>query len=230
MRWFPLPETPQEHLYLWRLLYPIVRAVALFFAPMRTIDLENVPARGPYIIVANHISWLDPEWIAWAVWKPVKYMAKEEIFEWFFVGGFIRFIGCFPVKRGTSDRRAFVTALKVLAGGGVLGFFPEGHRSETGTMITAHPGIAGIALRSGAPIIPVGVTGSRGVFGQFWRRSVTLRFGKPFYAKDLGETESQAVADAMMRKVAELLPESMHGVYAVTPGAGRDRDGATTPP
>ena len=216
MRWFPLPETPQEHLYLWRLLYPLFRGFALFWAPMRTIDLGNVPPRGPYILVANHISWLDPEWIAWAVKKPVRYMTKKEIFEWFFVGGLVRFIGCFPVNRGTSDRRAFVTALKVLQAGQVLGFFPEGHRSESGAMITAHPGIAGIALRSGAPIVPVGVTGSRGAFGKFWKRSVTLRFGKPFYAKDLGETEPQAVADAMMRKVAELLPESMHGVYART--------------
>lgn len=214
MTWFPAPETPQEQLYVWRVLYPIVRALALFFAPMRTVDLGNVPPRGPYILVGNHISWLDPEWIAWAVRKPVKYMAKEEIFEWFFVGGLIRFIGCFPVKRGTSDRRAFVTALKVLGNGQVLGFFPEGHRSESGAMITGHPGIAGIALRSGVPLVPVGVTGSRGVFGKFWRRDLTLRFGTPFYAKDLGETESQAVADAIMRKVAALLPEPMRGVYA----------------
>ncbi len=214
MTWFPAPETPRGQLYVWRVVYPIVRAVALFLAPMRTIDIQNVPDRGPYILVGNHISWLDPEWIAWAVREPVKYMAKEEIFEWFFVGGLIRFIGCFPVKRGTSDRRAFVTALKVLANGQVLGFFPEGHRSETGAMIRAHPGIAGIALRSGVPLVPVGVTGSRGVFGKFWRRDLTLRFGKPFYAKDLGEVEPQAVADAIMRKVAELLPAPMHGVYA----------------
>lgn len=214
MRWFPEPETPQEQLYLWQVLYPIVRTVALFFAPMRTVDLENVPDRGPYILVGNHISWLDPEWIAWAVRKPVKYMAKEEIFQWLFVGGLIRFIGCFPVKRGTSDRRAFVTALKVLHNGQVLGFFPEGHRSESGTMIRGHPGIAGIALRSGVPLVPVGVTGSRGVFGKFWRRDLTLTFGAPFYAKDLGESEPQAVADAIMRRVAQLLPDHMRGVYA----------------
>lgn len=210
---FPAPETPQEQLYLWRIGYPFVRAFALFFAPMRTIDLENVP-KPPYILVANHISWLDPEWIAWAVRKPVRYMTKEEVFGWFFVGGLIRFIGCFPVKRGTSDRRAFMTALKVLEHRQVLGFFPEGHRSESGTMIKAHPGIAGIALRSGAPLIPVGVTGSKGVFGKFWRRDVTLRFGTPFYAKDLGETEAQAVADAIMRRVAALLPEHMRGMYS----------------
>ncbi len=210
---FPAPETPQEQLYLWRIGYPFVRAFALFFAPMRTIDLENVPMP-PYILVANHISWLDPEWIAWAVRRPVRYMTKEELFEWFFVGGFLRVIACFPVKRGASDRRAFVTALKVLQAGQVLGFFPEGHRSESGTLIKAHPGIAGIALRSGVPLVPVGVTGSKNAFGKFWRRDLTLRFGKPFYAKDLGETEPQAVADGIMRKVAALLPEHMHGVYA----------------
>lgn len=211
---FPAPETPQEQLYIWRLGFPILRAVALFFAPMRVIGIENVPAQGPYILVANHISWLDPEWIAWAVRRPVRYMAKEELFEWFFVGGLLRVIACFPVKRGASDRRAFVTALRVLEAKQVLGFFPEGHRSEKGTMIRAHPGIAGIALRSGAPLVPVGVTGGKGAFGRFWRRSLTLRFGEPFHAKDLGESEPQAVADAIMRRVAALLPEQMRGVYA----------------
>lgn len=211
---FPAPETPQERLYIWRLFFPLVRAAALFLAPLRVIGLERVPVRGPYILVANHISWLEPEWIAFAVRKPVRYMAKEELFDWFFLGGLLRVIGCFPVKRGTSDRRAFVTALRVLEAGQVLGFFPEGHRSESGTMIRAHPGIAGIALRSGVPLIPVGVTGAKGAFGRFWRRDLTLRFGEPFYAKDLGETEQQAVADAIMRRVAALLPEPMRGVYA----------------
>ena len=211
---FPAPETPQEQLRIWRLGFPIVRAIALFLAPMRVIGLERVPPRGPYIMVANHISWLDPEWIAFALRKPVRYMAKEELFEWFFLGGLLRVIACFPVRRGTSDRRAFMTALKVLQAGQVLGFFPEGHRTESAALIRAHPGIAGIALRSGAPLVPVGVTGARGAFGRFWRRDLTLRFGEPFYAKDLGASEPQAVADAIMRKVGELLPEHMRGIYA----------------
>ena len=211
---FPAPDAPVEQLHVWRAVYPIVRRVALLLCPMRVIGLENVPERGPYILVGNHISWLEPEWIAWAVRKPVRYMAKEELFEWFFVGGVLRFIPCFPVKRATNDRRAFVTALRVLKAGEVLGFFPEGHRSETGAMIPAHPGIAGIALRSGAPLVPVATTNAKGVFGKFWRRDLTLTFGKPFYAKDLGETEAQAVADAIMRRVAVLLPEPMRGVYA----------------
>jgi len=210
----PAPDAPQEELHVWRAVYPIVRAVALFLCPMRVVGLENVPKDGPYIIVGNHISWLEPEWIAWAVRKPVRYMAKEELFEWLFIGGVLRLIPCFPVKRGTNDRRAFVTALRVLKAGGVLGFFPEGHRSESGAMIPAHPGIAGIAVRSGAPLVPVATTNAKGVFGRFWRRDLTLTFGQPFYAKDLGETEAQAVADAIMRRVAALLPEHMRGVYA----------------
>lgn len=211
---FPAPDAPEEQLHVWRAVYPIVRRVALLLCPMRVIGLENVPERGPYILVGNHISWLEPEWIAWAVRKPVRYMAKEELFEWFFVGGVLRLIPCFPVKRGTNDRRAFVTALRVLKAGQVLGFFPEGHRSESGAMIPAHPGIAGIALRSGAPLVPVATTNAKGAFGKFWRRDLTLTFGKPFYAKDLGETEAQAVADAIVRRVAVLLPEHMRGVYA----------------
>lgn len=212
---FPEPSTPQERLYIWRLGFPLVRALALFLAPMRTVDLENVPARGPYILLGNHLNWKDPLWLAFAVRRPVRYMAKEELFRWPFLGGVLRVIACFPVRRGQNDRRAYVTSLRVLEAKQVLGFFPEGHRSESGALIKAHPGIAGIALRSGAPIVPVAITGTKGSrLGLFWRRDITMRFGKPFLASELGENESQDLADAMMKRVASMLPSHMRGIYA----------------
>ena len=107
-----------------------------------------------------------------------------------------------------------MTALRVVQAGLPLGFFPEGHRSKSGAMIRAHPGVALIARRAGVPIVPVGVIGSKHArIGAFWRRDVLFRIGEPFDAKELPQGDEQATADEIMRHVAALLPSEMRGVY-----------------
>ena len=208
------PEWPRERLWLWRAGFPPVRALALLLAPTRIEGLATVPREGPYIVVANHVSWMDPPWIAFALNTAVRYMAKDEIFRIPLLGGLLRAIGCFPIRRGGADRRALVTALRVLAAGQPLGFFPEGHRSESGALIRAHPGIGMLAVRSGVPLVPIGVIGTdRARLGAFWRRDITVRIGLPFRAGELGIRGDQEVADAIMGRVATLLPPPMRGVY-----------------
>ena len=107
-------------------------------------------------------------------------------------------------------------ALAVIAAGQPLGFFPEGHRSESGQLIRGRPGIAYVAQHSGAPIVPLAVSGTRRArLGAFWRRDILFSVGPPFRASDLGATpnDQQAVADAIMRRVAALLPPEQRGVY-----------------
>jgi 1-acyl-sn-glycerol-3-phosphate acyltransferase len=208
------PDWPRERLWLWRLGFPPVRALALFLAPARIEGLAGLPRQGAYIVVANHVSWIDPPWIAFALNTAVRYMAKEEVFRIPVVGGVLRAVGCFPIRRGSADRRALVTALRVLAAGQPLGFFPEGHRSDTGALIRAHPGIGMLAVRSGAPLVPIGVIGSdRARLGRFWRRDITVRIGPSFRASELGVSGDQEVADAIMRRIATLLPPPMRGMY-----------------
>lgn len=209
----PSPDTPQERLYVWRIVYPIVRALALFLVPVRLEGVERIPPGG-VILVSNHINWKDPPWLTFALGRAVRFMAKEELFRVPVLGGALRLSGNFGVRRGEADRRALVTALGVLAAGLPLGFFPEGHRSETGAMIRAHPGVALVAKRAGVPIVPVGVIGTKGArLGAFWRRDVTFRFGEPFDAKEIAAGDDQAATDAIMRRVAALLPSEMRGVY-----------------
>ncbi|HET8567832.1 MAG TPA: lysophospholipid acyltransferase family protein [Candidatus Limnocylindria bacterium] len=209
-----MPTTPQDRMLVWRALFPVIRAVGLFLAPVRVEGIERIPS-GASILVANHASWKDPPWLTFALDRAIRYMAKHELFEVLFLGGVIRLTGSFGVRRGESDRRAIVTAFRVLEAGLPLGFFPEGHRSESGAMIQAHPGVGLIALRSGAPVVPIGIVGSkRARLGRFWRRDMTVRIGEPFYAKDLGSSDERALTDAIMRRVAALLPPEMRGVYA----------------
>jgi hypothetical protein len=104
----------------------------------------------------------------------------------------------------------------VIAAGQPLGFFAEGHRSESGQLIRGHPGVAYIAQRSNAPIIPLAVIGTkRARLGAFWRCDILIRVGEPFRAADLAVNadDPQAVTDSIMRRVAALMPEEQRGVY-----------------
>ena len=210
------PVLPEERLWIWRLLFPIVRALAAFLAPWRLDGAQNIPRSGGYILVSNHINWKDPPWIEFALGRAIRYMGKRELFETPVIGFALRAIGAFPVRRGEVDRGALQMALAVIAAGQPLGFFPEGHRSESGQLIRGRPGIAYVAQHSGAPIVPLAVSGTRRArLGAFWRRDILFSVGPPFRASDLGATpnDQQAVADAIMRRVAALLPPEQRGVY-----------------
>jgi len=210
------PVLPEERLWIWRLLFPIVRALAAFLAPWRLDGAENIPRSGGYILVSNHINWKDPPWIEFALGRAIRYMGKRELFETPVIGFALRAIGAFPVRRGEVDRGALQMALAVIAAGQPLGFFPEGHRSESGQLIRGRPGIAYVAQHSGAPIVPLAVSGTRRArLGAFWRRDILFSVGPPFRASDRGATpnDQQAVADAIMRRVAALLPPEQRGVY-----------------
>lgn len=207
---------PEEKLWLWRIGFPIVRALAAILAPWRLEGAENVPRSGGYILVANHINWKDPPWIEFALSRAIRYMGKRELFQVPVIGFVLRAIGAFPVRRGEADRGALETALAVVAAGQPLGYFPEGHRSESGQLIRARPGVAYVAQHSGAPMIPLAISGTRGArLGAFWRRDIVIRVGPPFRASDLDAKadDPQAVADAIMRRVAALMPPDQRGVY-----------------
>ncbi|HEX6060679.1 MAG TPA: lysophospholipid acyltransferase family protein [Candidatus Limnocylindria bacterium] len=188
--------------------------MGLALYPMTLENGERIPARGPYIVVANHVNWKDPPAIELTFRIAIRFMAKQEAFEMFFLGGLLRGIGCFPVRRGEADRRAMVTCLQVLRIGNPLGFFPEGTRSRDHRLHRAHPGIAFLARRSGVPILPVGVTGTSEA--TLRRSDIRVRVGEAFEVNALGlatDATEQEVADAIMRKVADLLPPDMRGEY-----------------
>jgi 1-acyl-sn-glycerol-3-phosphate acyltransferase len=209
------PLWPQRRLWLWQSLFPPVRVVALALFKMTLEGRERIPRRGPYILVANHVDWKDPPAIEITFRVAVRFMAKIESFRMFFLGGLMRGIGCFPVRRGEGDRRALVTCLQVLRAGNPLGFFPEGTRSRDRKLHRAHPGIAFLAQRSGAPILPVGVIGT--AEAKLLRSDIRVRVGEPFLLPDLGLAAGageQEIADAIMRRVAVLLPREMRGYYA----------------
>lgn len=212
------PEWPVERLWLWRLLFPPIRTIVMALVHVRVEDRENLPKDGPYIIVSNHINWKDPPLISIALDQSVRYMAKIQALSYPVLGYIMRATGAFPVRRGEGDRRALITALRVLEAGQILGFFPEGHRSETGALLRGKPGLGYLASRvPDVPLVPIAMIGTkqplpRLVFGGH----AILRVGRPFGLSDLTDADrrdEQAVTDAVMRRIAALLPDEMRGAY-----------------
>ncbi len=199
---------------MWQILFRPVRAVGLALYAMTIDGRERIPAHGPYIVVANHSNWKDPPAIEFTFRVALRFMAKIEAFRMFFIGGLMRGIGCFPVRRGAGDRRALVLCLQVLRVGNPLAFFPEGTRSRDGALHRAQAGIAFLARKSAAPILPVGLIGT--AEAKLFRSRIHVVVGEPFGIDQLGlapGASDQDVADAIMRKVAELLPPRMRGYY-----------------
>ncbi len=201
-------------------------AVALrLLADWEVLGLENVPARGPLILVANHNNIIDPPLLGASIpHRRVVFMAKKELFDRWYSGWLVRGYCAFPVRRGEADRQAFRQALGVLRRGLILGMFPEGTRSKTGAMGPAQPGTAIIALRAQVPILPVGITGTDKVKGpaSVLRRRPHLRvnIGRPFLL-DVGPADRRtAVAEAtrqIMGRIAALLPPEYRGPWTPVP-------------
>ena len=181
--------------------------------------LERIPETGPVLLASNHISWVDPVvlacWLTPATGRPMSWMGKAEAMRWPLVGWFLRVNGVFGVRRGAADLEAFRLAERILSEGRILGIYPEGTRSPDGVLRQFRDGVALLALRSGAPVLPVGVTGTDGL----WRKGsliprrvprVTLTIGAPV---EIPRTEGSrpelaAVSTAIHDAVAALLPES----------------------
>jgi 1-acyl-sn-glycerol-3-phosphate acyltransferase len=133
---------------------------------LRVAGTEHLPTSGPAIVVINHQSDFDPPFVGMAFPRPLRYMAKSELFE---VGWFrwaIEHLGAFPIRRGESDRQALRRSLEVLEAGHVLLMFPEGTRHDDGRVHDFFPGVGLIALRSGVPVIPAAMKGTELIRGE----------------------------------------------------------------
>jgi 1-acyl-sn-glycerol-3-phosphate acyltransferase len=183
--------------------------------------VERIPRDGAFILVANHCSQADPPLLGWAtgyqVGRVVHFMAKEEMHSWPIIGWLADRSGVFFVRRGEGDRAAQRLALNLLAAGRPVAIFPEGTRSRDGRMRDGRAGAALLAIRSGAPVLPVGIAGTHGLFprgSRLPRRSpVTFRIGSPFRLdhQPTGRIDRDALVagtDRIMAEIAALLPPS----------------------
>jgi cytidylate kinase len=220
------------------------RNLARTFASVHIDGLEHIPRTGAVILAINHISNADAfvtgSWITPALRKRrIHWLGKKELFDWPGFGWLAARGGVHPVDRDSADIEAFRLATRILEAGYVLLIFPEGTRSSNGELQEAKDGLAMLALRTGAAIVPVGINGSDRVWPKgrkiplpIPRRTVTVHVGTPFHASDVvpagaDRKAAKAIATtAIMGRIAALLEPRHRGVYA---GAVPDEAADPTP-
>jgi 1-acyl-sn-glycerol-3-phosphate acyltransferase len=187
---------------------------------------DAIPSKGPVLLISNHLGITDPLVVALPLRRPVRILAKAEIFGWPLLGWLARQAGVVPVHRGEADREALRTISQLLADKECVLVFPEGTRHyppEAPGMLTVKPGAAWLALRTGALVVPVAIWGTELVWetARGWRPwtrpSVHVVYGEPYYPElpSGGSTKQilDIVASEMASKIAELLPLRYRGKY-----------------
>lgn len=207
--------------YLLRLLIQTLGLRVLWKLSIHGLD--HIPAQGGAILLMNHISGIDPILCMGAI--PHRYaipMTKIENAQHPILGGFVRWYGAFTVQRGEVDRAALSNAIELIKAGQLVLIAPEGTRNPNGLQ-PAHDGLAYVATKSDAILIPAAVSGAVGWESDlkgFRRKSIRLDFGRPFQLNTAGRTRipreelSQMTREAMYQLAATLPDPALRGAYA----------------
>ena len=185
---------------------------------VRVEGLERIPATGPAIIAGNHLSLFDSIVVIPYLPRPVILLLAEELRVWPWIDFvFGRLGNAIVVRRGSGERRPVELGAAVLDAGGIVAVAPEGRRSKTGGLQRGRKGVGRLAVRTGAPVVPVAIWGQERAI-RSWRRlrraPVEVRFGAP---SSFDDRDADTPADAttwVMLAIAGLLPREYRGVYA----------------
>lgn len=200
--------------------------------PQKVEGAECVPEQGPVILAANHLSIIDPLFIGVACPRPVRFIAKKELFDEStftkrIVARALRALGPVSVDRrpGQSSQDAMDNSLDVINGGEVFGIFPEGTRSPDGRLYKGQTGLAWLALSTGAPVVPVALTGTQRILPPGRRipsfNRVGVRFGEPVDLSPWAGRADKArprreATDAIMDAIAKLSGQEQIARYAAS--------------
>ena len=181
---------------------------------------ECVPPYGPLIVASNHLSFTDPPLLVASIRRPLHFIGKQELFANPVTRYFMSSFNVSPYNRSGMGVDAVKTFLRMLAEDKAVVIFPEGHRSDDRTLQKGMLGVVYLALKSQAPILPVGLTGTEKI--RAWRMPVPLHrlsanIGQPFSLPVIEGPVSKAVMNSIlvmiMERIASLLPAQYRGVY-----------------
>jgi 1-acyl-sn-glycerol-3-phosphate acyltransferase len=195
------------------------KLVALVTMKSTVRGMENFPKHGPALVVINHLGDADVVLLAASIPITIDGMGKIELNEHWLVGPVFRAYGIIYIHRGRPDRKALRAALDGLAEGRILALAPEGRQSVEGKLEEGTEGAAFLAMKSGAQIVPVAMTGTENenIYNRKWwqRARVTLSVGKPFKLQEQADRQKMLRdgTNQIMESLARLLPESYVGKY-----------------
>lgn len=180
-----------------------------------TVGLDTVEDAGPCILMSNHESHLDPPTLIMHFARPVSFLAKAELFKFPIFGWAMKRVGHIPIDRGHRDK-AFASldaaAAEVAEGRAVI-VFPEGTRSRSDDMLPFKKGGFVLAIKSGAPIIPIGIAGTRAVLPPgFWideqGGTVAVVVGEPIATSDYTLETKEALMELVRDRIMALRTEA----------------------
>lgn len=187
----------------YRIFRAILGPIFKFWYTPKVINKEYLNVKGPVIIAGNHMHLYDQCITIVSTKRVINYMAKKEYFDDKKVAWFFKAAGCIPVNREIKDIDATNAALEVLKNGGAIGIFPEGTRNKTDAFLLPFKfGAVSMAKKTGATIIPFGLTGDY----KFRSKNLTARFGKPFKVDDMDLEEAN---NKLFNEVKSLMEENL---------------------
>lgn len=201
------------------MLYHLLKYLAFFLFKflffLKITGKENIPKTGGCIIASNHVSFLDPIVLAISSPRVLSFMARHDLFRVWWFGKLLTNINVFPVRKDIhGDFKAIRTAIHKLKSGKALIIFPEGTRSKTGKMKEAEQGVALLAAKAGALVIPTLVVGTDKAMpvGQnkiFLFKHLRVHFDKPIDYKELNlSSESlnnyKIFADQVIQRIQKI--------------------------
>jgi len=208
--------------FLTPLLNGFIRFLLIAACRIDRSDLKRIPEKGPYILVANHINFLEAP-ILYLFLQPRRTIAmgKAELWNNRFSAFLMNLWEVVPIKRGAADFQGMKRCFDVLKNGDFLCLAPEGTRSRTGKLRKGKAGVMLFAQKGNVPIIPVAHWGGENLSSnlkRLKRTRITIRVGEPLRitpkeGEKIGADERQKIADEVMVSIARLMPEEYHGYY-----------------
>ncbi len=190
----------------YRFAKGLVRILLLPFCRTKYTNKKNIPTEGRYVFTSNHISFTDPILVGIGQKRPIRFMAKGELFKNKFFGWVLMKLGAFPVERGKGDWNAIEYAKNVIDDGDALGVFIEGTRSQTGELLRPRSGAVMVAHQMNCKIVPVSITYR--TKGDYFFSKRYVSFGEPVSCEELGITKgSPREYREASRKLMELITE-----------------------
>jgi 1-acyl-sn-glycerol-3-phosphate acyltransferase len=205
----------------YRIVRPIVATICTVLWRTRVVGKENLPRDGGFLLAPSHRSMMDIPFAAVVTHRRIRFMGKKSLFSLPVIGAIFTWLGGFPVARDGTDRKAVRESVEMLRAGEVLCVFPEGTRQNGPKIQPLQPGAAYLALRSGMPIIPIGMAGTEEILRasktpipRFGR--VVLVVGEPVLPEPLtGTLVSRDRVDALSARLGDEMQRVFDDAYDV---------------
>ena len=179
----------REPVFVYHMVRFVGRVILKKFLPLTLVGMENIPAKGGAVLLANHSSFLDSIILEAFLPRHIWFMTKNSQYRHPLLFWFLRLARSFPVRRYTVDAQAVRNAMGIVGRGHLLGIFPEGERNWDGRMLPFKRGTMRLVLALGKPVIPVGISGAYGLMPRWThaiaRLPVTVRMGPPIAIRQI---------------------------------------------